>query len=63
VSRCVSNIKILVIEMKNLESELEMSEITSDELFYLSKKSFNDIWGGAENDHWDEFLKPSTPKT
>jgi shikimate kinase len=43
--------------MENLESELEMSEITSDELFNLSKESFKDIWGGAENDHWDDFFK------
>ena len=45
--------------MENLESELEMSETSSDELFGLSYQSFSNIWDNPINNHWDEFLKES----
>jgi hypothetical protein len=45
--------------MENLDSELEMSEISSDELFKLSYESFSEIWNNPVNDHWDEFLSES----
>ena len=45
--------------MENLESELEMSEISSDELFDLAIEPFSVIWNNPANDHWDEFLRES----
>jgi hypothetical protein len=45
--------------MENSESELEMSETSSDELFKLSYESFSDIWNNPVNSHWDAFLRES----
>ena len=59
VSRLANEFEILTNRMENLESELEMSEISSDELFNLAIESFSVIWNNPVNDHWDEFLRKS----
>jgi hypothetical protein len=43
--------------MENLEDDLEIGEVTSDELYKLALTAFSDIWDNPVNDHWDEFLK------
>ncbi|MFB9843247.1 hypothetical protein [Mucilaginibacter ginsenosidivorans] len=51
-------IKKEVRDMMLYETSLDNgNEVTTDMMTAISLESFQEVWEGTENEHWDDFIK------